>query len=333
MFSGSAAGHGMCCGDRAGVFDVAVFDPLPMLGPLGVEAFAQEPVLFAQGVVLVAKEVALTFGAGLGDPSCFYGIAHLAPRGFGFRVDLVALGLGRHDPRGGFLFDAREAVAGVLCSGVGFVGGGQGLRRAGEGAFEASGQCVVVLFGIGAGLFGGGNAAGGFALDVGDFAVDGGWVGEVCEQVGHVGSDGGELGTQLGVAVQQRRQGGFAVGDRSQRRRPQVELGRFAVEVSAVAQCFLGGVVGVVAVAARGAALSGGAWGQRRVAAGELAQAFGWADRCSGDGFQHMSSIPIHSISFRRSGRNEMEWISLGADVGETERSGGEGEHAGTHAW
>ncbi|MGY2026940.1 hypothetical protein [Nocardia gipuzkoensis] len=220
------------------------------------------------------------------------------------------------DPRGGSLFDAREAVAGVLCSGVAFVDNGQGLLRAGEGAFEASGQCAVALFGIGAGLFGGGNAAGGFALDVGDFAVDGGWVGEVCEQVGHVGSDGGELGTQLGVAVQQRRQVGFAVGDRSQRRRSQVELGGFAVEVSAVAQCFLAVVVGVVAVAARGAAPSGGAWGQRRVAAGELAQAFERADRRCGDGFQHMSSIPIHTIPFRRSGRNEMEWISLGADVG-----------------
>ncbi|MGK8558830.1 hypothetical protein [Nocardia gipuzkoensis] len=150
-------------------------------------------------------------------------------------------------------------------------------------------------------MFGGGDAAGGLAFKFGDFAVDCGGVGEVCEQVAHVGSDGGEFGAELAVAVQQRRQGGLAVGDRPQRGLSQVELVGFAVKVS-VAQSFLvrcvrgcrSSGVGRRAGRARGRAAA--------CAAGELAQACGRVDRRIGDGFQHLSSVPIHSISFRPMG-------------------------------
>ncbi|MGV9544135.1 hypothetical protein [Nocardia beijingensis] len=67
VFSGGVAGHGVGCGDRASVFDVAVFDALAVFGAFGVEPLAQMPVLLTEGVVLVAQEVAFAFGAGLGD--------------------------------------------------------------------------------------------------------------------------------------------------------------------------------------------------------------------------------------------------------------------------
>jgi hypothetical protein len=64
VLAGGTVGHGVRGGDRSGVLGVAVFDLLPVLGPLVVELFAQVVVLVDQGAMLLAGGVAFAFSAG-----------------------------------------------------------------------------------------------------------------------------------------------------------------------------------------------------------------------------------------------------------------------------
>ncbi|WP_216918018.1 hypothetical protein [Nocardia noduli] len=195
MFPCCVVRQRVCCGDRSGVFNVAPFDLLSMFGAFGIEQCTELCVLHDEGTVFGAHHIAFAFGPCLGDACRVGDFAHFGRSGRSFVAYAVPLTLGRPNAYGRLLLGVGDTVACFSCGRSGLARGGQRQSFDLEGSFETPCHLLGCLLGIGLCLLGDGDATVGLALDFGDLAIDSGRVGESCEQVADIASDGGEFAT------------------------------------------------------------------------------------------------------------------------------------------
>ncbi|WP_280227449.1 hypothetical protein [Nocardia farcinica] len=127
---------------------------------------------------------------------------------------LVPFMLSRGDPGNSIVFDRTAPLGRLFCQDPRFAGGGQRMPFSFDSMGNAFSHRRVGVLGLRAGLFREGDPVISSALNLVDFANDGGRVREPGKQVVGFIADGGEFFAQVAVAVQQAGESVRAVGDR-----------------------------------------------------------------------------------------------------------------------